>query len=140
MAGRLEREPGGILGLCRLLTEYGEAIEYDLLVAGLRIDDLGTERLSWRHLLVMVEQSPRGSALARAVHGEAATWGPLEYLMAIAVDAIQWGNWQRGGGKGPKPNPMPRPVKTDDRTVKTFGSAPLPIDELDAWLKAKEVA
>lgn len=56
---------GGIGGLHRLLTEHGGAVERDLLCAGLRRDDLGTERLTWRDLLVFVRYSPPESALAR---------------------------------------------------------------------------
>ena len=29
--------------------------------------------------------------------------------MGFIVDALQIGNWQRGGGTGEKPNPWPRP-------------------------------
>lgn len=139
MAGGVEHQPGGILGLCRLLREHGEAVEYDLLVLGLRRVDLGTRRLSWRDLWVIVRQSPRTSALARAIHGVAVTWSQDTYLLADLFDAIQAGNWQRGRGKGGRPKPFPRPKRADDMTTTRFGSSPLPIDEFDAWLKAREV-
>lgn len=69
MDGRVGCQRGGILGLVHCLTEHGEAIERDLLVAGLRLGDLGTDRLTWRELLVLVRWSPPGSALARSVSG-----------------------------------------------------------------------
>lgn len=32
-----------------------------------------------------------------------------EQLLALAIDTLRHGNWQRGGGKGAKPKPVPRP-------------------------------
>lgn len=32
----------------------------------------------------------------------------MDFLSAILVTG-QWGNWQRGGGKGEKPKPIKRP-------------------------------
>lgn len=140
MAERLEHQPGGILGLLRLLTEHEEAVEYDLITLGLRMGDLGTRRLSWRDLWVIVRQSPRGSALARSIHGQRAAWTQETYLLADIFDVLAASNWQRGGGKGPKPKPFPRPKRDGDKTVQRFGSGALPIDQLDAWFKAREVA
>ena len=140
MAGGVEHQPGGILGLLRLLTEHEEAVEYDLIGLGLRLEDAGTRRLSWRDLWVIVRQAPRTSALARSIHGQRVAWSQDTYLLADIFDVLQAANWQRGGGKGPKPKPFPRPSRDDDKTVTRFGSKPLPIDELDAWFKAREVA
>lgn len=45
----------------------------------------------------------------RAIH-EAAAWGPTEYLLAAAVDALRDANWQRSGDKKlQRPDPLPRP-------------------------------
>lgn len=137
MAGGVEHQPGGILGLLRILNEHGEAVEYDLIRLGLRLDQLGTKRLSWRDLWVIVRQSGRDSALARSLHGERVGWTQETWLLADIFDVLQAANWQRNLGKGPKPKPFPRPVKANDSTTKTFGSAPLPIDELDNWLRAR---
>lgn len=139
MAIGVEHQPGGILGLCRLLSEHGEAIEYDLITLGLRIESLGTPRLSWRDLWVIVRQAPRTSALARSIHGSRAAWSQDTYILADLFDAIQGGNWQRGGGKGSRPKPFPRPKRDDDKTTTRYGSGALTIDEFDAWLKAREV-
>lgn len=139
MAGGVEHQPGGILGLCRLLTEHGEAVEYDLLALGYRLDWLGTRRLSWRDLWVIVRMAPRSSALARSIHGARAVWTQETYLLADIFDVLAAANWQRAG-KGPKPKPFPRPRREDDKTVTRYGSGALPIDELDAWFKAREVA
>lgn len=132
MAEGLGGDGGGIEGLLRLLDEYGEAVEYDLITLGLRLDDLGTERLNWRDLWVIVNNLPRTSALVRAVAGEDAQWGLLEHLAARVADSLEVGNWQRQQKpNAPKPKPIPRPgVKSEE---KRFGSDPIPIKDFDAW-------
>lgn len=37
------------------------------------------------------------------------TWTLNDHLLAGAVDALRGANWQRGGAKGSKPKPIPRP-------------------------------
>jgi hypothetical protein len=79
-------------------------------VLGLRLDWLGSEELSWRDLLVIVRQSPRGSAVSRAVNGEMDLWGLPEQLMAGIADILAVANWQRAGDdKAKRPDPLPRP-------------------------------
>lgn len=64
----------------------------------------------WGDLLAIVRQSPRGSALSRAINGEEDTWGVLEHLTAGLIDLLALGNWQRGGDESAKrPDPLPRP-------------------------------
>ncbi|HLS46084.1 MAG TPA: hypothetical protein VK045_11675 [Ornithinicoccus sp.] len=132
MAEGLGCDGGGIEGLLRLLDEYGEAVEYDLITLGLRLDDLGTERLNWRDLWVIVNNLPRTSALVRAVAGEDAQWGLLEQLVARAADSLEVANWQRQGkAHAPRPKPIPRPGAKSE--TKTFGKDPIPIKDFDAW-------
>lgn len=132
MAGRLGGHRGGIEGLLQLIDEHGEALEYDLIRLGLRLDDLGTERLSWRDLLVIVQHSPRDSALARDLLGDDALWGVTEHLLASLLDAVQMGNWQRGGKPhAPKPKPVRRPGARGQ--VRHFGADPIPISQFDDW-------
>lgn len=99
MAAGLGPHSGGILGLYRLLGEHGEAIEFDLLERHYRLDDLGTEALSWRDLFVLVrrwEKQP-GTATAEAVHGE--RWSVTDQLLAHVFDLLNLANWQRAGKK-----------------------------------------
>lgn len=132
MAEGLGGHPGGIAGLLRLLDEHGEAVEYDLISLGLRLDDLGTPALSWRDLLVIVTNLPRTSALARDIVGEDALWGVGEHLLATVVDVLQQGNWQRGQKPhAPRPKPVKRPGAKSE--TKTYGSDPIPIADFDAW-------
>ena len=36
-------------------------------------------------------------------------WTVGDYLAAFQADVGQVANWQRGGGEGPRPKPLPRP-------------------------------
>lgn len=132
MACGVGRHRGGIAGLVRLLSEYGEAVEYDLITLGLRLDDLGTRRLSWRDLLVIVSNAPQHSALVRAKVGERSEWTLPVRMLADIFDLLAGANWQRSGTKGNRPKPYPRPV--DPATVKKWGSGPKPIEEINALL------
>jgi hypothetical protein len=96
---------------------------------GLRLDWIGTERLSWRDLWVIVRQSPRTSALFREMHPEVVEWGLAEQLIAAAFDALQIANWQRASGKRhERPRPIPRPGV--EHEGKKFGGTPIPMDEM----------
>lgn len=94
----------------------------------MRLDWLGTLALSWRDLLVIVNQLPRTSALARAMNPEAAQWGSVEHLLAAIFDSVEWGNWQRSNNPhAPRPKPTPRPGITEGQK---YGGKPVPMDEM----------
>ncbi len=126
---------GGILGLLELLDEHQEAVERELIELGLRLRWLGTDRLSWRDLLVVVRQSPPGSPIDRAMNPDH-MWGLPEQLAASIVDSLRIANWMQtedGSKNRNQPKPLPRPGVVDpDQTI--FGEGPLPIDELDEFL------
>lgn len=129
MAGRQRCDAGGIRSLRELIGSHSEAVEFDLIGLGLRLDWLGSESLSWRDLWVIVRQSPRTSALFRATNPDAADWGLAEQLTAAVFDAVQVGNWQRASGKRhERPRPIPRPGVEPEG--KTFGSTPIPMHEM----------
>jgi hypothetical protein len=110
MDGALRPEAGGIAGLHALLAEHGEAIEWDLSHYHHRsLHDLFNGALTWRQLRSYLSHLPRESALARKLLGDDAPWGLNEQLLAMTIDVLRQGNWQRGGGKGAKPKPLPRP-------------------------------
>jgi hypothetical protein len=132
MAGGLQGHRGGIHGLLTLIDEHQEALEYDLIALGLRLDWLGTSRLDWRDLLVIVKNLPRTSATNRAANGETAQWSLTDYLLAGIFDLIAVGNWQRAGKKNaPRPKPLPRPGDTSKG--RKFGSKPIPIKDFTSW-------
>jgi hypothetical protein len=75
---------------------------------------------------VLISQLPRESRLVRLIDPRS-MWGPTDYLLASAVDALHGANWQRAKGKGRKPTPLPRPGATP--RDKRIGTASMPIDE-----------
>jgi hypothetical protein len=91
---------------------------------------------------------PASSALARARHGEFATWTIDTHLLALIADVLRASNYQRGGGKGQKPKPLPRPkdaavqrlttgdLRKDHMKSGVIGT-PLPMHEMKRWLEAK---
>ena len=135
MAGGVLYFRGGIAGLCWLLNRHAEAIEFDLLALGLRLDDLGTDRLTWRDLYVVVHRSGPASALVRELQPELAAWASgaiVADLLAHVVDLLAAGNWQRQGKKAaPKPKPVPRPGKKQDG--QRYGADPIPVKDFDDW-------
>jgi hypothetical protein len=50
------------------------------------------------------------SAYFRALHPKSWWWTPQTDFLAEILAAVQGGNWQRGGGKGPQPQPVKRPA------------------------------
>jgi len=78
---------------------------------------------------------PRESALARALLDDDVNWGLNEQLLALAIDVLRQANYQRAGGKGQKPKPLPRPgVSKKDQPLR-HGSVPdRSPDEVIAYL------
>lgn len=100
-----------------LVEEHAEALEADLLRHyGVDLLDWHRGRLSSRRLAVLVRHMPRDSALARAVHGEAAEWAVTDHLLAAAVDHLAEANWMFATVNQDEdaepleyPTPVPRP-------------------------------
>lgn len=131
--GTLWRQSGGITGLVLLIEKHGPAIEYDLIKLGLRLRQLGTDALSWRDLLVIVQHSERGTALNAAMHPDHAPWGLSEHLLAVVADAVIAGNWMQskdGQKNRNRPKPIPRPGVEQDTN---YGKAES-IETIRAWL------
>lgn len=115
------------------LDEYAEPIAYDLIRLGLRLRDVGSPDFSWADLYVVIRQSPRDSALFRAMNPDDHEWDLPSLLLAEIADGVNVGNWQRGGGKRRDyPKPIPRPGVEPDS--KTYGKGAIPIDEMAEWL------
>lgn len=116
----------------------------------------GTDRLDWADIKAIIGQSPRTSALARHVNGEAAEWGTTDYLLAELIDVSSVVSWQLGGDPDAKrPAPYPRPEWGSSISPKQPGSGdasspagdpfdpnqsgkfegvPTPIADLNSWL------
>jgi hypothetical protein len=88
---------------------------------------------------VLIGQLPSDSATIRAMAEDAppsdtppdsGRWALTDQLLGHALDALQWANWQRGGGKGNRPQsvmssyrPIARPdVGVDVRSLLQRGA------------------
>jgi len=138
VATGFRRADGGILGLLELVTEHREAVEYELLVRGYGLGDVGTLNLSWAEFRVLVRRwmGEPHNALAEAMAGYS-IWSVGEQLQALILDAINLQTFvvQRvNGNRGAKrPKPLPRPW---DEKPTTYGAGALPIDQVDAWIQS----
>lgn len=133
MEAGLRCRRGGIRSLLELIRQHQEAVEYDLIGLGLRLDDLGTPALSWRDLWVIARWSPSGSALDRARRPDETWWGLTEQLLASVVDQLRVANWQRTDAKrSTYPWPIPRPGVEPQH--KQHGSTGMPMDQMREWL------
>lgn len=113
----------------------------------------GTDRLSWRDLIVLTRHPKTDSSLSEQVTGGESQWGLQEHLQASLFDAVQAIIWQNSGGKGPRPKPLPRPGQSEHSDSRSpqlsegpqgnpfnadesgvFRGESMPIDELNEWL------
>lgn len=114
-------------------------MEYDLIALGYRLREVGTPALSWRDLAVIVRQSPRSSAIFRAVNPTDYQWGTLEMLTAAAVDALNllvWFKTKDGAKNKNRPDPIPRPGI--EPKVKRRSVTKMTIDELKKRIPFQE--
>ena len=97
-------------------------------MTGYTLKDLG-ERLSWTDLRDFVAHLPptSGSAFYRKTHPQSWWWTPEMDFLGAVLAAVQWGNWQRGGGKGDKPKQLKRPA---DKPTASPGASPTSAKEL----------
>jgi hypothetical protein len=130
----LGHHPGGIASLDILIEAHPLAIESDLIDRGLRLRQLGTNKLTWRDLHAIVAYLDERSALGRAIQGDAAPWQLPEMLLAAAVDRLTWLAWAKtkDGQKGRNvPKPIPRPgVEGPER----IGNQPVSLDDINEFL------
>lgn len=84
----------------------------------------------------MAANLPRDSASILAVQprAEIETWDTSAYLLAQVVDSLAGANWQRSGGKGSRPKPVPRPKPPKDVAPADEG---LTIEDFKAWYAAQ---
>ncbi|GHA65837.1 hypothetical protein GCM10010305_04590 [Streptomyces termitum] len=71
-------------------------------------------------MLALVKHLPRGSAVHRELHGEAAEWSVTDHLLAAAVDHLAAANWMfvcantgEDDERPDPPKPVPRPEYGD---------------------------
>jgi hypothetical protein len=84
---------------------------------------------------VLVRQLPASSRLGRAQIGYQ-VWSDTEYLLAGVFDLLAGANWQRSGGRGPRPRPVRRPG--DKAGVTHYGKA-IPFEEAKERLRRRRL-
>lgn len=129
--------------LVDLIDEHRSAFEYDLMRCGSRLRDFPDNGVSWRDLLVLVEQGQHdpASAIRRALDPDW-HWGTSEMLLAEMIDALHMFAHQHAVGSphlkaGKPPKPIPRPGYGGNDDTETIGGGTansLPIDEMADWL------
>lgn len=93
-----------------LLRDHGEALEADFQrYYGLDLLDIYRGTLSPRKVAALAANLPAGAATWQEM-GVDAAWTAEEHMLALIADTLQAANWQRGGGKGKQPKPLPRPA------------------------------
>lgn len=66
---------------------------------------------------------PSDSAVHRKLFPKSWWWTPDIDFAAAQLHSTQVGNWQRGGGKGPRPNPISRPKESTAKAPATHEEA-----------------
>lgn len=148
MAGSEQDLSGGILGLLDVLKDHREAVEYDLLRCGLRLDDLGTTRLSWHDAAVVVQYAQPGTAVWKALNPKWQQTNETDLMrsMDFHVRLLVWGLLtKRSDFDKPKPHLWPweadvemetRGFKGDAMTVEEMAHR-LGWDKLPGWVPVK---
>lgn len=137
MARRVGHAAGGIRALLRFLTEEGieKALAFDLMERGRSIHDLGTARLSWIELDALITHAPAGSAI-RTLRDPLSPFRTAEgQLLSTVVDTLAGANWQRGGGKGARPQPLMRRIQQEIDRARQDAAAPASVEQMDAIRK-----
>lgn len=132
MARRIECASGGIRALLRFLTEEGveKALAFDLMERGRSIHDLGSIHLSWIELDAFIAHAPPGAAI-RTLRDPLSAFRTAEsQLLTTAVDTLTGANWQRGGGKGPRPVPLMKRLQQEIDRAKQDASAPASLEQM----------
>lgn len=101
--------------------------------------DLGTDRLTWRRLGLLIRHLPSDSATYAEIHGPQAAWRVTDYLLANVADQLAGANWQRGGGKGRRPQPLPRPRSAVEQRARKREMERMAAKHAD-WKKRRKVS
>jgi hypothetical protein len=124
--------------LLELHEEHPIAFERELISAGVRLRDFGTDRLNWRDLLVIIScarQDP-ASHLYRSIDPEASRWTAEAWLAAEVADRVAVLIWQNAQDpNNPKPERIERPgVVNKKDTSGHYGSDPIEQEAMAEWL------
>lgn len=88
--------PNILQGLRWLCGQHASEVEYECIKLGLRLRDLGTDRLTWRDLYVIAKHVEPGTPLAGVISADMA-WTRGDHLIADVFDAIRAMHWGSAG-------------------------------------------
>ena len=134
MAGGVHVHSGGIRTLLRFLDEEGteKALAFDLMERGRSIHDLGSIRLSWVELAAFITHAPPDAAIRMLRDPLSAFRTAESTLLSTVVDTLAGANWQRGGGKGPRPKPLMQRIQQEIDRQKQDAAAPASVAQMTA--------
>lgn len=108
------------------------------MCAGLRLDDAGTEALSWLDLWAFCFHSPPDSALFQALNPNYLSY--VELASRSMEYSLRWLQWSKtkDGQKGRNiPDPWPLPGAKPEAEFDQSEYVPMSFDEMDDWLASK---
>lgn len=118
-------------------------MEARLIECGLRWDEAGKRRNTWRDILAVIYTEPADGPIHRAQEPEDWKWYTLHYdqlqtlVEVMATFTVLNGN-QSGAKKSDMPERAKRPGdKSESQEVKEFKFEPTPLGELDSWLDSR---
>lgn len=134
MAGGVHVHSGGIRTLLRFLDEEGteKALAFDLMERGRSIHDLGSIRLSWIELGAFITHAPPDAAIRMLRDPLSAFRTAESTLLSTVVDTLAGANWQRGGGKGARPQPLMKRIQQELDRQKQDAAAPASVAQMTA--------
>lgn len=129
-----------LMQMMAIIKKHSEALEADLINAGLRLRDCPSERFTWRDLKVFIRYMPPTGNLYGAMYPDKAGWDKPSYLLAEVVDSLHWLQWAKtkdGRDGRNRPKLVPRPGVTPPRREGSNPAA-LPLSELKKRLAARQ--
>ena len=107
-----------------------KALAFDLMERGRSIHDLGSIRMSWVELGAFIAYAPPDSAIRMLRDPLSAFRTAESTLLSTVVDTLAGANWQRGGGKGARPQPLMKRIQQELDRQKQDASAPASVAQM----------
>lgn len=136
---RDRRRPKRLGVVARLIDEYPDQVEYELIRHGERLRQLGTPRLSWHDVWLICAHADPGGPLASVLDPHGA-WTSTDLLLRSMEHTLRVLAWQQtvDGHKGRNP-PTPIPVGPEaPKPASQFVT--LPLDEMRTFWAEQEAA
>ena len=137
----MDGQPKRLAAVQWLIDHHRDALEYELILLGLRLRWLGGPLLSWHDVWLIAANAPTGSRLASLLDQRNA-WTPTDWWLRSIEYSLRWLVWsktkdgQKNRGK-PKPTPAPGDITPKRRDPELTGMGKR---ELRAYLRRPRVA